>query len=61
MNLRKIIARTSSIGPGAANMIIAAATATINNIPLLASVNEQCKQNSITSISASKAFNLAVL
>ena len=34
-NRRKIIACSSSIGPGAANMITAAATATINNIPLL--------------------------
>lgn len=34
-NRRKIIACTSSIGPGAANMITAAATATVNNIPLL--------------------------
>ena len=34
-NRRKIIACSSSIGPGAANMITAAATATVNNIPLL--------------------------
>ena len=34
-NRRKIIACTSSIGPGAANMVTAAATATVNNIPLL--------------------------
>ena len=34
-NRRKIIACTSSIGPGAANMITAAATASVNNIPLL--------------------------
>lgn len=32
---RKIIPCTSSIGPGAANMVTAAATATVNNIPLL--------------------------
>lgn len=32
---RQIIACTSSIGPGAANMITAAATATANRIPLL--------------------------
>ncbi|AXF77344.1 3D-(3,5/4)-trihydroxycyclohexane-1,2-dione acylhydrolase (decyclizing) [Erwinia tracheiphila] len=32
---RQIIACTSSIGPGAANMITAAATATANHIPLL--------------------------
>lgn len=34
-NRRKIIACSSSIGPGAANMITAAATATVNHIPLL--------------------------
>ncbi len=34
-NRRKIIACASSIGPGAANMITAAATATVNRIPLL--------------------------
>lgn len=34
-NRRKIIACASSIGPGAANMITAAACATVNNIPLL--------------------------
>ena len=34
-NRRKIIACSSSIGPGAANMITAAATATVNNVPLL--------------------------
>lgn len=34
-NRRRIIACTSSIGPGAANMITAALTASINNIPLL--------------------------
>ncbi|MBQ6420126.1 MAG: 3D-(3,5/4)-trihydroxycyclohexane-1,2-dione acylhydrolase (decyclizing) [Clostridia bacterium] len=32
---RKIIACASSIGPGAANMVTAAATATVNNVPLL--------------------------
>ena len=32
---KKIIACTSSVGPGAANMITAAATATANNIPVL--------------------------
>lgn len=35
LNRRKIIACASSIGPGAANMVTAAATATVNNIPLL--------------------------
>ncbi|MDR1248735.1 MAG: 3D-(3,5/4)-trihydroxycyclohexane-1,2-dione acylhydrolase (decyclizing), partial [Treponema sp.] len=34
-NRRKIIACSSSVGPGAANMVTAAATATVNNIPLL--------------------------
>lgn len=34
-NRRKIMACASSIGPGAANMITAAATATVNHIPLL--------------------------
>lgn len=35
MKKRSIYACTSSIGPGAANMVTAAATATVNNIPLL--------------------------
>lgn len=34
-NRRKIIACSSSIGPGAANMVTAAATATVNHVPLL--------------------------
>jgi len=34
-NRRKIIAVASSIGPGAANMVTAAACASVNNIPLL--------------------------
>lgn len=34
-NRKKIIACTSSVGPGAANMVTAAATATANRIPLL--------------------------
>lgn len=34
-NRRKIIACSSSIGPGSANMVTAAATATVNHIPLL--------------------------
>ncbi|MGL5152603.1 MAG: 3D-(3,5/4)-trihydroxycyclohexane-1,2-dione acylhydrolase (decyclizing) [Clostridium sp.] len=34
-NRKKILACTSSVGPGAANMITAAATATANNIPVL--------------------------
>ena len=35
MRRRQIIAVTSSIGPGALNMVTAAATATVNRIPLL--------------------------
>ncbi len=35
MKRKKIIAGTSSVGPGAANMVTAAATATANNIPVL--------------------------
>ena len=34
-NRRKIMPCISSIGPGAANMVTAAATATVNNVPLL--------------------------
>jgi len=34
-NRKKIIACASSIGPGAANMVTAAACATVNNVPLL--------------------------
>lgn len=34
-NRRRLIACTSSVGPGALNMVTAAATATVNNIPLL--------------------------
>lgn len=34
-NRKRICACTSSVGPGAANMVTAAATATANNIPLL--------------------------
>ena len=34
-NRRRIIAAASSIGPGAANMVTAAACATVNHIPLL--------------------------
>lgn len=34
-NRKQIIACTSSVGPGAANMVTSAATATANNIPLL--------------------------
>ena len=34
-NRRRIVACTSSIGPGACNMVTAALTATVNNLPLL--------------------------
>ena len=34
-NRKRIIACASSVGPGAANMVTAGATATVNNIPLL--------------------------
>ena len=34
-NRRRIIACASSVGPGAANMVTACATATVNNLPLL--------------------------
>lgn len=34
-NRKQIYACTSSVGPGAANMVTAAATATANNIPVL--------------------------
>ena len=34
-NRKKIIACASSVGPGAANMVTACATATVNNVPLL--------------------------
>ena len=35
MKRKQIMVATSSVGPGAANMITACATATANNIPLL--------------------------
>lgn len=35
LDRKKIIACTASVGPGSANMLTAAATATVNNIPLL--------------------------
>ncbi|MCL2023792.1 MAG: 3D-(3,5/4)-trihydroxycyclohexane-1,2-dione acylhydrolase (decyclizing) [Oscillospiraceae bacterium] len=35
LNRKRIIPCASSVGPGAANMLTAAATATVNNIPLL--------------------------
>ncbi|EXU74219.1 3D-(3,5/4)-trihydroxycyclohexane-1,2-dione acylhydrolase (decyclizing) [Erwinia mallotivora] len=65
---RQIIACTSSIGPGAANMITAAATATANRIPLLLlpgdvfatrqpdPVLQQIEQSQDLSISTNDAF-----
>ncbi|MGG6137349.1 3D-(3,5/4)-trihydroxycyclohexane-1,2-dione acylhydrolase (decyclizing) [Pantoea allii] len=65
---RQIIACTSSIGPGAANMITAAATATANRIPLLLlpgdtfatrqpdPVLQQIEQSHDLSISTNDAF-----
>jgi len=67
-NRRKIIACTSSVGPGATNMVTAAALATVNNIPLLLlpgdtfstrqpdSVLQQVEQQSGLSISTNDAF-----
>ncbi|WP_313159142.1 thiamine pyrophosphate-binding protein, partial [Mixta calida] len=65
---REIIACTSSVGPGAANMITAAATATANRIPLLLlpgdvfatrqpdPVLQQIEQSHDLSISTNDAF-----
>jgi len=65
---RQIIACTSSVGPGAANMITAAATATANRIPLLLlpgdvfatrqpdPVLQQIEQSHDLSISTNDAF-----
>lgn len=67
-NRRKIIACASSIGPGAANMVTAAATATVNHIPLLLfpgdtfavrqpdPVLQQIEQESSPSITTNDAF-----
>lgn len=67
-NRRKIIACASSIGPGAANMVTAAATATVNRIPLLLfpgdtfavrqpdPVLQQIEQESSPSITTNDAF-----
>ncbi|TYT76625.1 3D-(3,5/4)-trihydroxycyclohexane-1,2-dione acylhydrolase (decyclizing) [Treponema phagedenis] len=67
-NRKKIIACTSSIGPGAANMVTAAALATANNLPLLVftgdtfatrqpdPVLQQIEQPSNLSITTSDAF-----
>jgi len=65
---KQIIACTSSVGPGAANMVTAAATATANNIPVLIfpgdvyasrqpdPVLQQIEQTSNLSISTNDAF-----
>lgn len=67
-NRRKIIPCASSVGPGAANMVTAAATATVNNIPLLVfpadtfanrqpdPVLQQLEQSSSLSITTNDAF-----
>lgn len=65
---KKIIACASSIGPGAANMVTACATATVNNIPLLVfpadsfasrqpdPVLQQLEQSSSLAITTNDAF-----
>ncbi len=65
---RKIIACASSIGPGAANMVTACATATVNNLPLLVfpsdtfasrqpdPVLQQLEQSSSLSLTTNDAF-----
>ena len=65
---RKIIACASSIGPGAANMVTACATATVNNIPLLVfpadtfasrqpdPVLQQLEQSSSLAVTTNDAF-----
>ncbi len=65
---RKIIPCASSIGPGAANMVTACATATVNNIPLLVfpadtfasrqpdPVLQQLEQSSSLAITTNDAF-----
>lgn len=67
-NRRRIIACSSSIGPGATNMVTACATATVNNIPLLVfpsdtfasrqpdPVLQQLEQSSSLAITANDAF-----
>jgi len=68
MKRKKIIAVTSSVGPGAANMVTAAATATANNIPVLIlpgdvfacrqpdPVLQQIEQTNNLSVSTNDAF-----
>lgn len=65
---RRIIACASSVGPGAANMITACATATVNNIPLLVfpadtfasrqpdPVLQQLEQSSSLAVTTNDAF-----
>ena len=67
-NRKRIIACASSIGPGAANMVTACATATVNNIPLLVfpadtfasrqpdPVLQQLEQSSSLAITTNDAF-----
>lgn len=68
LNRRKIIPCASSVGPGAANMVTAAATATVNNIPLLVfpadtfatrqpdPVLQQLEQSSSLAVTTNDAF-----
>ena len=65
---KKIIACASSVGPGAANMVTACATATVNNIPLLVfpadtfasrqpdPVLQQLEQSASLAVSTNDAF-----
>ena len=65
---KRIIACASSVGPGAANMVTACATATVNNIPLLVfpadtfasrqpdPVLQQLEQSSSLAVSTNDAF-----
>ncbi len=65
---KRIIACASSVGPGAANMVVACATATVNNIPLLVfpadtfasrqpdPVLQQLEQSSSLAVSTNDAF-----
>ena len=67
-NRRRIIPCASSVGPGAANMVTACATATVNNIPLLVfpadtfasrqpdPVLQQLEQSSSLAVTTNDAF-----
>ena len=67
-NRKRIIACASSVGPGAANMVTACATATVNNIPLLVfpadtfasrqpdPVLQQLEQSSSLAVTTNDAF-----